>query len=582
MHSNLITPIRLKALTCKIFIGIFSAAITGYALADVSSWVSTTAPDITPDPGAAGTLSTYGLEYSVGANSSTIGQHGILVGPTDAFGAQEAIKRPLVVFVHGDHARCLIDGVPSDPNPYVSCPPANRVPSYKGYLGLQRRLATRGYISISIDANEIARNATALQAAPDAHISLLKSWTDSRLAPNLFLFGAAQNTDFSKVVLVGHSVGAVAVNDAAFQNKIQQASGTSMPVWNPVGQILISGGGSEQQAATLGVHTLNWLSECDNVNVAAQGMLDKDIHHDYVTLRSSILVRGANHNYSNSVWTDDDDDYGQVTNKIQKGLECGFVDANGQPITNTVRLSLNDQQTITKSYFTAAVAAFVSNDVNAWKAIDGTPGHLPSSGVAGATGPEIRVSGKGRRRNDFVQISLDTLNVAASNPDVMTANLCDSSSCTSAAGISGAQRSQFWIAGSSSAVSVKWTGLGSKVSLAHKSTVDGGLLGVMPAHRQLGLRIAQLPSTGALTQSPISLNVTIRDIGSHTLDLGTVTVNPLVSLANTGPIWAQEVRVPVPAAKGFDFTSIVSLDLTPLSPSTGQIWVSDAFGYLPN
>lgn len=572
---------RLKPLFSVLLTGVFCATATGYAVADATSWVSTSASDITPDPGAAGTLSTYELEYSVGANSSTVGQHGILVGPTDAFGAQEATKRPLVVFVHGQHASCLIDGVPSDPTPYTDCPPANRVPSYKGYLGIQRRLATRGYISISIDANELTYNSAALKAAPDAHISLLKSWTNSTVAPNLFLFGAAQNTDFSKVVLVGHSVGTAAVNDAAYQNKIQQTTGP-MPVWNPVGQFLISGGSYLQQASTVGVHTLNWLAECDSVNAAAQGMLDENIHHDYVTLRSAMLIRGANHNYSNSVWTDDDDDYGTATSLVKTGLECRTKDANGQPVTNPVRLSLSAQQSIVKSYVTAAVAAFVSDDTNAWKAIDGTPGHLLSSGASGATGPEIRVSGKGRRRNDFVKISPDTLNVAASNTAVMTANLCDFNSCASAAGITGAQLAQFWVAHNSSVVSMKWTALGSKVSLTHKPTVDGGLLGVMLAHRQLGLRIAQLPSTAASTQAPVSMNVTLRDNVNHVLDLGTVTVNPLVSLANAGPIWAQEVRVTVPVASGFDFNSIVSLELTPLSPSTGQIWVADAFGYLPN
>ncbi|MGC4060513.1 MAG: hypothetical protein QM749_06535 [Aquabacterium sp.] len=582
MRPNFFHQTRLKRLASALLMGAFCAATGGNAWADASSWVSTTAPDISPDPGAAGALSTYELEYSVDADSTTIGKHGILVGPADAFGAQEATKRPVIVFLHGQHATCLTgtatSPVPSVPSPYVSCPPANRVPSYKGYLGIQRRLATRGYISISIDANEILDNATLLQAAPEQHLALLKSWTNSAVAPNLFLFGVAQNTDFSKVVLVGHSVGAPAVNDAAYQNR----TSTSAPFWKAVGQVQISGASYLTNASDAGVHTLVWLSECDNINASTQANLDLNIHHDYVTLRSAVLVRGANHNYSNSVWTDDDDDYGSKDAPEKTGLECRTKDANKQPVANPIRLSLNDQQTIIKSYITAAVSAFVSDDATAWKAIDGSPWHLPSSGAAGTSGPEIRVSGKGRRRSDFVQISADTLNIATSNTGVMTANLCNYSSCPVSAGMTGAQKAQFWIAYNSAvAVSVKWSALGSTVSLTHKPTVDGGLLGVLLPRRQVGLRIGQLPSTAASAQGPVSMNVKLRDINSNTLDLGDVTINPLVSLAVVGPVWAQEVRLPLPTATNFDLTSVVSLDLTPKSPSSGQIWVADTFSYFP-
>jgi hypothetical protein len=585
MRSIFFAKMGFKRLASSVLMGIGAAAIGGNALADVSSWVTTSAPDIVPDPGAAGPLSTYEVEYADGATSSTIGRHGYLVAPTDALASQEAVKRPVVVFLHGAYDTCMINGVPSDPIPYT-CPVANRIPSYKGYLGIQRRLATRGYISVSIDASETHGD---LPDGPNQHLSLLSSWADA--APSTFLMWVARNADFNKVVLVGHSVGVTSVNTAAYQNKIQQSSGTSMPSWRVAGQVLLSGGLLSPIASTVGVHTLRWMAGCERIsnwNTSAQQSLDEDAHHDQVTLRSSILVRGANHSYSNSVWGDYDDRYPE-TPPVRQDIECYFTDANGQLTANpSARLSLNSQQSILKAYVTAAVSAFVSDDKNAWNAIDGTPGHMPSSGAAGTAGPEIRVAGKGRRRNDFVQFAYDKLNVSGSGN--IAAGICSSSNVATdtCAGpnLSGSQRSQFLIDDAFTSarplVSAKWSALGGQISIAHKATYKDGLLEVMLSGRQLGLRIAQLPTTALTRQQPIAMNVKLRDVGGHVLDLGNVTVNPLATLANVGPVWAQEVRIPVPRSASFDFTSVVSLDLTPLAPSSGQFWVVDAFGYYPN
>jgi hypothetical protein len=571
---------RLTGVMSALLLGAF-AVIGSNARADVTSWVSTSAPDVTPDPSATGSFNTQELEYSVGATATTIGKHGILVAPTDAFAGTEAVKRPVVVFLHGQHANC-VDTSTTPPatavrDDYLNCPVANRVLNYRGYLYIQRRLASLGYISISIDANELLNDGSKMNVAPNAHLSLLKDWTDPAKAPNSLLLQVAQNVDFNKVVLVGHSIGASAVNHSAYENKTLQASGTP-PFWKVAGQVLISGYESPI-ASSLGVHTLNWLSECDNVNSTAQSILDTDIHHDFVTLRSAVLVRGANHNYSNSVWTDDDDDYGNSAAKT--GLECRLKDELGQP--NPIRLAASAQQAVARAYVATAVAAFVSNDANAWKAIDGTPARLPSSGASGTAGPEIRVSGKGRRRIDFVQISPATSNVVVSNTGIMSAKLCTSTVCKSDAGFIGAQGAQFWVGNTSDAnvVAVTWSALGATVTLTHNASVDGGLLGVLPSHYQLGLRIAQMPSTGAAASQAITMNIKIKDKNGQELDLGKATVKPLVTLANTGPIWAQEIRLPVPLQAGFDYNSIVSLDMTPVYPSatSGQFWVADAFGY---
>src|SRR5690606_34745303 len=68
-------------------------------------------------------------------------------------------KRPLVVFLHGNHATC---GRGSDPRiddnvQYTSmgtCPPTHRVaPNHLGYGYVAERLASWGYLVVSINAN---------------------------------------------------------------------------------------------------------------------------------------------------------------------------------------------------------------------------------------------------------------------------------------------------------------------------------------------------------------------------------------------------------------------------------------------
>jgi hypothetical protein len=486
------------------------------------------------------------------------------------------------VFLHGDHATCLTNDVPPKPAPYANCPAANIVPNYKGYLYIQRRLATKGYISISIDGNSTLETSGYPQTYDnlvDAHLSLFSTWVNS--APSALQMWAARNADFNKVVLVGHSQGAASVNTTAYRNKLQQTSGTTVPTWRVAGQVLISGMGSPI-ASTLGVHTLVWASGCDknNANSSLQNILDGDIHHDQATLRSLLLIRGANHNYSNSFWTDDDDNYGLDQPRPTSDIECRLKDENGQLIANPpVRLSASSQRTAVAAYVSAAVAAFASEDTNAWKAIDGTPGHLPSSGPAGATGPQIRVAGKGRRRNDIVQLAPDKLNI--SNTDNMVAGTCSGVASCLGTNVTG-QQGILFMARQPLLASVTWAALGGQVSLSHQSTYEGGLLEVMFTRRQLGLRIAQMPSTGSTVMQPITVNVKLRDVGQHIIDLGNFTTNPLPTLSGIGTIWAQEVRLPVPVTAGFDYTSLVSVDLTPLAPASGRFWVADVFGYLPN
>jgi hypothetical protein len=595
MRSLFFARPGFKRLVSSALMGIGAAAIGGNALADVSSWVSTTAPDIVPDPGAAGPLSTMQIEYT-----GPTGQHGLLVMPTDAAADQEAVKRPVVVFLHGDHATCLIDRAPSQPVPYTNCPVDNRVLNYTGYLYIQRRLATKGYISISIDANNLLPMSSTpdfhknYDEITDKHLSLLSSWADS--APSAFLMWASRNADLNNVVLVGHSIGAEHVNNAALLNKNSQINGTPNLKWRVTGQVLISGD-SNPLASTVGVHTLRWMSACDGIpttNAMGQQLIDSEVHHDQKTLRAAVLVRGANHNYSNSVWTDDDDEYGTQILPFQE--ECRLKDASGQPFINPpTRLSPSAQRAAVSAYVTAAVTAFASDDKNAWNAIDGTPGHMLSSGPSGITGPEIRVSAKGRRRNDLTQFTAEKLSVSGS-PNIV-ATICNSNIYAINPCLSGTtyplQRNSYLIGATGQfggvnrvLASVKWSTLSpdSKVSIQYPLNPDNSrqLLEVMVYRKQLGLRIAQPASTGTTTAPSVSMSVQLRDNAGHTIDLGKVTFNPLASKGNYGPIWAQEVHIPIPSSPSFDFTSIISLDLMPLSPDSGQFWVVDAFGYAPN
>ena len=133
-------------------------------------------------------------------------------------------KHPLLVFLHGNHGTCGTGSNPrSDDNTQYTtdgtCPDGYVVtPNHMGYAYIAERMASWGYIVVSINAN---RGITGGESAPGdsglnlargrlvlKHLQLLSQWNhDRRLPPPSLGVDLADTIDFGNIGMMGHSRG---------------------------------------------------------------------------------------------------------------------------------------------------------------------------------------------------------------------------------------------------------------------------------------------------------------------------------------------------------------------------------------
>jgi len=274
------------------------------------------------------------------------------------------VDAPLVLFLHGRHQSCYGEG---DDGSWPCAGESRPVPSHLGYDYLQRMLASQGYATVSVAANAVNAQdglvsdggASARSALVRHHLGLLARWTQDAGRP-----AWVGRLDLDRVVLVGHSRGGEGVNQAA----IETVAGAP---YRLLGQVLL--GATDFMYQTAGyLPTASVLPYCDGdvFDLQAQRYVDAaaTLTGDDPSLRSSVLLRGANHNYFNTEWTPglsqapSFDDWGQQSHPL-----CGRRGS-------TTRLSPIEQRLAAKVYAQASVEAFVDE---AQRSIDVLDARLP-------------------------------------------------------------------------------------------------------------------------------------------------------------------------------------------------------------
>jgi len=331
-------------------------------------------PTVVPvdDPGEPGPLAFRTFDYAAedlpwrefdGA-LEVLGHVVLPQGVTDA---------PLVLFLHGRHQACYggnTDG--SWPCSGGSKP----VPSHLGYDYLQRLLASQGYATVSIAANGINQQdwispdggASARSALVRHHLKLLAQWSADATKPRWH-----QTLDTRQTVLVGHSRGGEGVNQAA----IETLPGAP---YRLLGQTLIAPTDFGYQTAGY-LPTVTLLPYCDGDVYDLQGQRYVDaaatLGENDPSLRSSVLMRGANHNFFNTEWTPgisqapSNDDWGDKQHPV-----CGTK-------ASPTRLSAAEQRRAARTFVGASVAAFITGDQGAVDIVDSaTPVRIPAAGGA--------------------------------------------------------------------------------------------------------------------------------------------------------------------------------------------------------
>jgi dienelactone hydrolase len=516
-----------------------------------SSLPTETLPD---DPGAPGPHAIVTSDYTlapvkVARMAQPIEMIGHVVEPDPA---AVTGPRPLVLFMHGRHNYCYTEVRDPDADlwtwPCVA--PAKEIPGHLGYDYIQRRLASQGYATVSIRVNGInAQDGRVPDAGAGARASLviahLQHWTT---------IAADHQVDLDQVVLVGHSRGGEGVNRAAIR----------IPPDAPyriAGQVLLAPTDFGAQTAPY-VPTVTVLPYCDGDVSDLQGQQFTDVSRDLTTddtsLKSSLLVMGANHNYFNTEWTPGisqapsfDDWYGAPK------APCGKESAD--------RLRANEQRKVGRTYVAGAVRLF-TGEGQYLPLYDGSAVTVASVGDADVRSHALGGGRETRRPGVGTTLTL---------PQGAQAQFCT--------GVFGFEN-RFGQCGRQleDVVTPHWSATGSRVPTRRffemAWTAAGQRAGMaLDAPLDLSSGRLELRTIVDAKRGDARLDVRLTDADGASVVLtpeGGGLVPALLRHAYVTKLWAQTVVVDTSAAAGVDLTRIAAVELVSRN-QRGRVWVAD-------
>ncbi|MGY2701728.1 dienelactone hydrolase [Nocardioides sp. HB32] len=459
--------------------------------------------------------------------------------------------RPLVLFLHGRHSVCYDPGDSGDEGSWPCQPPMKEIPSQLGYDYIQRVLASQGYATVSIRVNGInAQDYRLPDGGADARAQIVERHLDHWVG-----LAADHQVDLSRVVLVGHSRGGEGVDRASIQ----------IPLTAPyriVGQVLIAPTNFGTQTAPF-VPTVTLLPFCDGDVSDLQGQRFTDVSRDLTTgdtsLKSSVLVMGANHNYFNTEWTPGlaqapawDDWYGA------KRDECGTK--------NPDRLTPAEQQSVGTAYVAGAVHLFADDDQAVLPLFDGSRATVPSIGDAQVLSEAV---GGGRDvRTPGGSAPLDLADGASTRMCQGVNDSTKRSSCTYGidwAGVHPHWPEQYERLVPREFFEMSWTAAGQSGGMVLDDPLD-------LSTSRLALRTIVDPEAG-----DVDLRVRVTDADGDAAVLTPVGGGTLPGLGQglgTEKLWAQTLMVDPSGATGVDLTRITQVDLVSASDG-GRVWVAD-------
>ena len=366
------------------------------------AWETPTGPVLTDDPAAPGRYGVTQRDYDLGdtavrlpAVDARVELRGRVYLPKGATG-----RRPVVLFLHGMHAPCYGGGDDSEFG--WPCPGRQKpVPSHLGYAAMARTLASRGYVVASLSANGInVQGNDDLDAGQRGRGQLVLATLDLMARGERGTGALAflrHRVDLDRVGLMGHSRGGEGVVRAALQN-------TQRPHPYGIRSLFLIAPTDFARLAVPGVSTAVLLPYCDGdvFDLQGQHVLDdtrlgspKDR-----SIRSSILMLGANHNYFNTEWS---------PGSVSQGYDDAWSDderATCGP-KNPGRLSPAQQQRAGNAYLAGWVRATLGHERRVLPLFDGSGARAASAGKAVV-------------RTAFTAASSDRVDVAALNRGVPT------------------------------------------------------------------------------------------------------------------------------------------------------------------
>ncbi|MFB9314770.1 hypothetical protein [Nocardioides plantarum] len=513
-----------------------------------------TTPLAAPDPGATGPYAVVTSDYALRSVRLPGMPRGIeMVGHVVEPAADAATgPRPLVLFLHGRHSVCYQPGHPGAYSETWPCAGAFReIPSHLGYDYIQRTLASQGFTTVSVRVNGInAQDYRLDDGGADARAAIVRRHLD-----HWTTIAAAHQVDLSRVVLVGHSRGGEGVDRASIQIPLDAP-------YRIVGQVLLAPTDFASHTAPY-VPTVTVLPYCDGDVSDLQGQkftdVGRDLAADDTSLKSSVLVMGANHNYFNTEWTPgsvapSSDDWSGPSREA-----CGRRDPG--------RLDGRHQRAVGRAYVAGAVRLFTGEDAYL-PLVDGSRTSVPS-----AAGADVRTHALGGGR-DTRRPGIDATPTPAAGG--ATNRLCVGQTSYDDARASACGRglgevvAPHWRA--------EWEGQPARKFLEMgwlRAGAVGGLRFTAPldlSADRLELRTIVDPRRG-----PVDLRVRIADSTGATATLtpeGGSTTEPLLVGESVTKLWAQALLVDATDATGLDLTDVTSVELI-AGNARGRIWLAD-------
>ncbi len=524
----------------------------GQATAPRSGPVEGRAPEIAVDPGEPGDLETVTSDYTLDpvklpGMRQPIEMVGHVVEPAPG---QLDAAAPLVLFQHGRHSVCYRteSGDGGGGGRWPCRPPFAEIPSQLGYDYVQQLLASQGFVTVSVRVNGInAQDYRLPDGGADARATIiarhLDHWAD---------VAGAHQVDLDEVVLVGHSRGGEGVDRASIQVPL------SAP-YRIVGQVLIAPTDFGSQTAPY-VPTVTLLPSCDGDVSDLQGQrftdYSRDLLPDDTSLKSSVMVLGANHNFFNTEWTPatavapaNDDWYGRPHRP------CGSEHPG--------RLSAGEQRDVGAAYIAGAARLFTGEE-DFLPLFDGSPVEVPSIGAATVLSHALGGGREVRRPSSDTALTLADgastsfcQGVAVRGVDLGTCGQRLTSQVT-----------PHWISDyeqtpSHRFLEMSWDAVGQ----------SGGLLLDRPLDLtgdRLELRTLVDPRVGG-----VDLAVRLTDADGSSRTVTPQGGGRLAALPPALPkIWGQALIVDPADARGVDVSQITAVELVSRS-ATGRIWVAD-------
>lgn len=307
----------------------FRRLFCGFALLGVAAPVAAMA-QVAPDANTVGPQVITSAEYKLPAAVDA----DILPGRTTELWARVYRPKtlgtgtyPLIVLLHGNHATCGRGSNPriDDRVDYTNsgtCPVGYVVaPNHAGYAYVADKLASWGYIVVSINANRginaaggvsgdsglnLARGRLILK-----HLQKLSEWNKNGGTPSTLGVELKGRIDFSQVGLIGHSRGGEGIR-AAYNQYRDTGSSWPAKILSPISfrALFEIGPVDGQTSRVLNADGTTWsvlLPMCDGDVSNLQGIKPFDrmmriSSENPVHQKSALAVWGTNHNFYNTEW----------------------------------------------------------------------------------------------------------------------------------------------------------------------------------------------------------------------------------------------------------------------------------------